>query len=95
MAMSMPKITACSMTDCAYNGDNSCHAIAITVGGTHPMCDTFMKTKQKGGVPDIIGGAGACKEDDCRFNKSLECTASGIKVGPHSGHGDCLTFSTG
>jgi hypothetical protein len=29
---------------------------------------------------------------DCRFNQSLECAASGIEIGAHVRHADCLTF---
>jgi hypothetical protein len=35
---------------------------------------------------------GACKESDCFFNKSLECSAPGIDVGLHENHADCITF---
>ena len=67
--------------------------MAITVGGAHPICDTFLNVPQKGGVSDMIGGVGACKEDECKFNQLLECTAAGIKVGMHSDHADCKTFA--
>lgn len=94
MAMSMPRIISCSVSECAYNRDNQCHTLAITVGNAgHPACDTFHKFSSKGGGPDLSGGVGACKMDICKFNKSLECSASGITVGPHSGHADCKTFS--
>jgi hypothetical protein len=37
------KVERCEVSRCAYNLDNQCHAIAITVGGdaAHPRCDTF------------------------------------------------------
>lgn len=67
--------------------------MAITVGdGKHAACDTFYKAKTKGGSPDLTGSVGACKVDNCSFNKEFECSANGIKVGPHSGHADCQTF---
>lgn len=90
--MSMPKILSCSVQECAYNNNNQCHTLAITVGSGHPSCDTFFKAQTKGGSEDMIGGVGACREQDCRFNKALECSAQGISVAPHSGHGDCRTF---
>ncbi len=94
MAMTMPKVLDCEVAECSYNKNKECHAMAITVGGTrHPLCDTYLKASQKGGVADMIGAVGACKEDDCRFNRSLECTASGIHVGIHMDHADCKTFA--
>lgn len=93
MAIEMPKILTCDMTNCAYNKNSECHAMAITVGGTHPICDTFLDVPKKGGVSDMIGGVGACKEDECKFNQLLECTAAGIRVGMHSDHADCKTFA--
>ncbi|MDD4954535.1 MAG: DUF1540 domain-containing protein [Candidatus Omnitrophica bacterium] len=90
----MPKILECNATVCAYNADNKCHAFAITVGGggNCPMCDTGIIQSQKGGIPNVIGGVGACKEEDCQFNNSLECSANGIKVKLHTSHADCATF---
>jgi len=95
MAISMPKILDCMETECSYNRSKECHAMAITVGaGGHPMCDTFMKSSQKGGVMDVTGGVGACKEAGCKFNQALECSASGIHVGVHADHADCSTFAS-
>lgn len=93
MAMQMPKVLDCEMVDCAYNAEKKCHAMAITVGTDGcPLCDTFMKSATKGGLPDVIGAVGACREADCRFNQSLECTAGGIHVMMHSAHADCGTY---
>lgn len=94
MATSMPKVIDCMMMDCSYNRNKECHAMAITVGGSHPLCDTFMKSSKKGGIEDMLGGVGACKEADCKYNQSLECSASGIHVGIHMDHADCSTFMT-
>lgn len=93
MAMQMPKILNCDVTECSYNKKSECHAIAITVGGLHPACDTFIAGKTKGGIPEMTGGVGACKMENCRFNNKLECSASGINVKHHSDHADCQTFS--
>ncbi|RJQ18089.1 MAG: DUF1540 domain-containing protein [Nitrospiraceae bacterium] len=93
--MSMPKISACEVADCSYNADKKCHTLAITVGDSScAMCDTFTKASKKGGDPSTIGGVGACRSDNCRFNTSLECTAGSILVGLHSGHADCKTFAS-
>lgn len=68
--------------------------MAITVGSDHAMCDTYYKASQKGGDGDVIAGVGACKVENCKYNRSLECAASGINVGVHSGHADCVTFES-
>ncbi|OPY66348.1 MAG: hypothetical protein A4E57_02842 [Syntrophorhabdaceae bacterium PtaU1.Bin034] len=91
--MEMPKISKCEVTECSYNQNALCHAIAITVGGDHPVCDTFCGEKAKGGVADATGSVGACKESDCKFNESLECSAPSITVAHHYGHADCATFT--
>lgn len=94
MTMSMSKIKACEVTDCAYNKNKACHALAITVGdASHPRCDTFTKSASKGGDLASTGSVGACKIDSCKFNRSLECSAKDIMVGLHQGHADCKTFS--
>ena len=92
--MKMPKVTTCDMTECSYNSDQKCHALAITVGDTTcPCCDTFTDYENKGGDQSTVGGVGACRATDCKFNESLECSAPGIKVGHAHDHADCLTFS--
>jgi hypothetical protein len=91
--MKMPRIIDCSMTDCAYNTDKMCHALAITVGAAAPLCDTFLKIGQKGGVKDATGSVGACKVANCKFNDSLSCVAEGIHVGRHADHPECDTFA--
>jgi hypothetical protein len=93
MPAKMPRIIDCQVTDCAYNSDKMCHAMAITVGDASPFCDTFLKKEQKGGALDVIGGVGACKVERCKFNDSLECSADGIHVGRHADSAQCDTFS--
>lgn len=95
MAKAMPRILDCEVTSCSYNKSKECHAMAIMVGsGGHPLCDTFTSLSKKGGVADMTGGVGACREDGCRFNDALECSAPGIHVGMHSDHADCRTFAS-
>ena len=67
--------------------------MAITVGDSHPTCDTFTNSSQKAGVQEIMGGVGACKVDSCKFNQSLECSAPEIQVSIHQDHACCKTFS--
>ncbi len=92
MTMKMPMISQCSMEDCAYNNDRKCHALAITVGGSAPLCDTFLKSPQKGGDTDSVAGVGACKVSSCVYNSSLECSSENIQVGNHGDHAECDTF---
>lgn len=95
MIKEMSKISACDVTDCSYNKHNSCHTVAITVGGPAdlcPMCDTYVHSSRSGGILDMQGGVGACKVDQCKFNDALECSAGTIRVGKHGGHPDCKTF---
>jgi len=90
--MKMPKVLDCDMTDCAYNRDKKCHALAITVGSPCAMCDTYLHSARKGGVDDETGGVGACRMADCAANVDLECTAKGIHVKHHGKHPDCASF---
>ena len=94
MPMEMPKIQRCSAMECAYNSEGVCHAIAITVGDAlHARCDTFFRRELKGGVRDMTGGVGACKMEECWFNKDLECSASSVNIGLQEGHAECMTFT--
>ena len=91
------KVEKCEVNQCAYNLDNRCRAIAITVGGdaAHPMCDTFCGSMDKGGQKSKIARVGACKVAACMFNKSLECNSPDIMVGYKWDEIDCLTFLPG
>lgn len=89
----LTEVLDCTMADCAYNINDECHAAAITVGSPCPMCDTYIRATEKGGIDDVAGCVGACKMDDCRHNSMLECMASGIHIGQHDGHGECWTFA--
>lgn len=90
----MPSITECEVWNCTFNNEHKCHALAINVGGEEkcPQCDTFLQLNSKSGVQDMIAGVGACKVQNCRYNKMLECIANGIKVKMHLNHPDCATF---
>jgi hypothetical protein len=88
----MPNVLFCSVLECAYNDHEKCHAGAITVDGPEPLCDTFFKSQQKGGIDESIGSVGACKNDMCVHNESYECTANGIEVSLHSMKPECDTF---
>jgi len=93
--MKMPRVFACDATECAYNKDQQCHALAITVGDTKAaQCDTFWQSSEQGGDPDAIAGVGACHVSDCQYNKHLECSAPSVKIGHCGQEVDCLTFSS-
>ena len=94
--MDMVRIERCRVTECSYNMDEMCHALAITVGDTadHPKCDTYSDLAAKGGDPSVIGAVGARKVTDCRYNESLSCTAPSITVGRAQDEADCLTFES-
>lgn len=78
----MPKVLDCSMENCAYNQNNMCHAMAITIGDTptRPACDTFIDKAIHGGFDEVTASVGACKASDCCHNENLECMADNIHV---------------
>lgn len=91
--MNSPMVKACEVSECAYNGDCKCHALAITVGdGMIAHCDTFCMSSMKGGEPRSVANVGACKVSRCRYNQNLTCHADGIEVGHQEGEVRCLTF---
>lgn len=92
--LDIPKVSKCEATECSYNTNKGCHAVAITVGNsTSALCDTFFKRSRKGGVDAINGGVGACKMESCRHNSDLECSVdSGVKISSMGGSAVCSTF---
>ncbi|MET9065195.1 DUF1540 domain-containing protein [Streptosporangium sandarakinum] len=91
--MEMPIVNRCQAEACAYNRNQGCHALAITVGDRrHARCDTFFTDTVKGGDPGGTGRVGACKMADCRHNDQFECQAPGITVGAGENGADCLTY---
>lgn len=95
MTVEMPSIRSCSMTECAYNHDQGCHARAITIGdGIHPGCDTFFNCGSHCGS-NHTAGVGACKVANCKHNTDLECQAGEIMVGSDRGGAACTTFIAG
>lgn len=93
--MKMPQITECDVSECAYNKDSMCHALAVTIGDdAHPRCDTFLSAAQRGGDTGWIGQVGACKVESCKYNKGFECSATSIRVAHHqTSCADCQTFA--
>ena len=91
--MEMSKVMECEISECAYNMDNRCHTLAITIGDSmSPQCDTFCQSSAKGGNASCNAGVGACKVSGCINNFNLECSASGVTIGYKDQEADCLTF---
>ena len=90
--MKMAQVTQCDADECAYNWEGTCHALEITIGDeTHPMCDTFCQSSQKGCGDEMMAGVGACKVSACMHNSRLECECSEIQVGHLGSEVDCLS----
>ncbi len=93
--MEMSRVAKCEVNDCAYNLDNVCHAMAITIGdGMHARCDTFCHSMVKAGDAGCVAGVGACKVSSCTYNTDLECRSPEIFVGYMEEEPDCLTFQS-
>ena len=92
--MDVVKVVSCDASECAFNQEAQCHALAITIGGgTDHQCDTYCPGKEKGGLARVSCGVGACKVPACKFNDHLMCTAPGIKIGHEGAVVDCLSFA--
>ncbi|MBN1411876.1 MAG: DUF1540 domain-containing protein [Spirochaetales bacterium] len=94
MDKKIPRILNCEAVNCAYNSQNMCRALAVSITDFGcPVCDTNRRSTTKGRMAAILAKVGICNSIDCRYNNLLQCTASGIKVGVHLNHADCLTFT--
>lgn len=94
MTIDMPLVSGCTMSECAYNVDEQCHARAITVGdGVQPGCDTFLSASKHIRDNQQAAGVGACKVSGCMHNEDFECIANQILVGHSAGDINCLTFT--
>ncbi len=95
MAKRMPFIIGCDAEDCSYNKNKECHALAITIGVSGlPQCDTYARLKEKGGAAESFGTVGACREELCMFNDSLECSSAAILMRLRNGRPSCIAFSS-
>ena len=65
---------------------------AITIGGEHAHCGTFVEISFRAGL-DRVGVVGACHRSECVHNEALECTAAAVQVGSAADAADCLTYS--
>ena len=93
MTIDFPLVNECTISDCAFNVKDKCHAKAITIGdGVHPGCDTsYLHPPMHAKDTSIIAGVGACKVTGCSYNNDLECSAESIRVGMSDGNINCLT----
>lgn len=86
----MPKVSACAVTDCAYNIDG-CRAFAVTVN-TAAECGTYIPRDEKI-PPKVNAQVGACQRANCVHNLDLECTATNVTFDRSGGKAECLTFT--
>ncbi|MDR0594605.1 MAG: DUF1540 domain-containing protein [Bifidobacteriaceae bacterium] len=92
----MSKVSECSVTGCAYNQSDACHAGAVTIAGGsgHAGCATFIPLTVKGGFEAAAAAVGACQHLECAHNTDLECAAPAIQVGLRgAANADCLTYA--
>ena len=87
----MPQVHDCTVDACSYNADHGCHAGAITIGGDHAHCGTFVEISFRAGL-ERTGVVGACHRSECVHNDALECTAASVQVGSAADVADCLTY---
>jgi len=93
MTIDMPFVSGCTVSECAYNINDSCRAHAITVGdGVHPGCDTFLGAPRHARNSKQSAGVGACKVTGCMHNEDYECVADSIRVGLTADTVNCLTY---
>jgi len=90
--MTAPPVMACTVHDCIHNKDNLCHALNISVGQYHPLCDTYERGITGSKIESSQGAVGKCDVTLCRYNHELECNAPGITVNWHDNHADCKTY---
>ncbi|MCM1129774.1 MAG: DUF1540 domain-containing protein [Alistipes senegalensis] len=97
LTVMMPLVKNCSVTRCAYNNENRCHAKAITVGdGQCPGCDTFLDMPDPSShahQPGCRAGVGACKVSSCKFNTDYACMANNISVAIPGNRALCATYA--
>ena len=88
----LPQVHDCSVDACSFNADDACHAGAITIGGDHAHCGTFIDIEPRS-TGTGTARVGACHRIDCRHNDKLACSAGSVSVGAGDDVADCLTFA--
>lgn len=79
MTTATAPVSACAATACAFNDNQGCTAVAITVGGAAGSA-SFSELDVRAGLSDGQGQVGACHRVDCVHNSNLLCSAGGIEV---------------
>ncbi|RJP16080.1 MAG: DUF1540 domain-containing protein [Candidatus Abyssobacteria bacterium SURF_5] len=88
----IPQVKQCKVSECGYNRDKACHALAITVGESdNPKCGTFFKSDTHTST-EQLAGVGSCKVSSCFHNADFECHADGITVERNGGTALCMTY---
>ncbi|HQT25018.1 MAG TPA: DUF1540 domain-containing protein [Burkholderiales bacterium] len=89
----MCSVSACAVSECAYNTGRACHAISVTIAaGPHPVCGTFLKSSTRSGS-EGKARVGECRSAACRYNADSRCSAPSIQVDYCWGHVDCRTYA--
>jgi len=87
-------VNSCTATECAYNTEKKCRAMAITVGDMNAaICDTYTPRDEKGGTKMTVANVGACKVADCKHNEHLYCTAATVSIGIKNGKVSCQSYA--
>jgi hypothetical protein len=89
----MHHVKKCDVTECCFNTENKCHAVAIQVGDQVPQCDTYSQKKESCGFKELTADVGACKVTECVHNVDLICTADAIDVSWRHQRPECISFS--
>lgn len=89
-------VNTCAATECAYNSERKCRALAITVGEpSAATCATYTPREVKGGTQMTVANVGACKASDCKHNRDLVCTAASVTIGIRDGKVSCESYAKG
>ena len=84
-------VMTCMSVQCSYNKHEECLAPSISVGdGDHAACDTFTTGQVE--CASIDATVTRCQVSACAWNDIHHCDASGITLGNHQDHADCMTF---
>ncbi len=95
--MEAAKVTNCKVSECAYNINNICHAMAITIGdGRCPRCHTFCRfiMNSKAGNTGVDASVGACRISSCIHNTGLACQAPEVLIDYKEQQPECLVFQS-
>lgn len=91
--MNMPKVLTCMASECCYNVQNVCHALAISVGDAAlPRCNSYCQGACKGGDSGAIAGVGGCRLAHCLHNRNLLCHAPAINLARSGKEITCQLF---